>query len=198
MLGVLLHNLSGSAVADDEGRFSRDAFGSEDPVLREDLTLRLDPLQPLRGGSYRFTAEGVPSGRITYLDRGRLRSPVLNRKYARRLGLAPTPIPFGMDALHFEGRAPLDREAALAEAAGGALILSVLGVHTQDFASGDFSLSAPQALALDGSPGGYAGRLRCTISGNLFELLNDERTAFVDFPDEHVPGLLVHARLDPK
>ena len=55
-----------------------------------------------------------------------------------------------------------------------ALILSVLGVHTQDFASGDFSLSAPQALALDG--GGYGGRLRCTISGNLFDLLTDDRT----------------------
>ena len=76
------------------------------------------------------------------------------------------------------------------------MILSVLGVHTQDSASGDFSLSAPQALRL--SDGGYAGRLRATISGNLFELLASPSLRFVTFEGEPTPGLLFPCRLDPK
>ena len=43
-------------------------------------------------------------------------------------------------------------------------MLSVLGIHTQDSASGDFSLSAPQVLRID--EGALGGRSRATISGN--------------------------------
>jgi PmbA protein len=78
----------------------------------------------------------------------------------------------------------------------GALVLAVLGVHTQDRASGDFSLSAPQVLRVRG--GKYVGRMRATISGNLFDLLRDDRLHLVRFPGEHSPGLLVSCRLDPK
>ena len=77
----------------------------------------------------------------------------------------------------------------------GALVLSVLGVHTQDFTSGDFSLSAPQTLVI--GPTGLDGRLRATISGNVFELLRSPELALVRFPGEHTPGLLVHCRVDP-
>ena len=75
------------------------------------------------------------------------------------------------------------------------MVLSVLGVHTQDFTSGDFSLSAPQTLAV--GPSGLEGRLRATISGNVFELLRAPDLALVRFPGEHTPGLLVRCRLDP-
>ena len=79
---------------------------------------------------------------------------------------------------------------------GGVLVLSVLGVHTQDSASGDFSLSAPQAL--HANHGALGGRLRGTISGNLFEALNSPDLTFVAFPGEHTPGLLLPCRFDPK
>ena len=75
------------------------------------------------------------------------------------------------------------------------MVLSVLGVHTQDFTSGDFSLSAPQAITI--GPKGLAGRLRATISGNVFELLRSPELELVRFPGEHTPGLLVRCRLDP-
>ena len=76
------------------------------------------------------------------------------------------------------------------------MVLSVLGVHTQDSASGDFSLSAPQALKLEG--GRYAGRLRGAISGNLFDVLRNEALRFVEFGDEPTPGMLFPCRFDPK
>lgn len=196
VIGTLLHHLDGSTVAHGEGRFRREQFGSDDPVLREDLLLRLDPLQPLRSGSYRFTVEGLPADRCSYIEAGRLVQPLLDLKYARRLDLPPTPMPYDADSLYLEGPEPLTESAALEAAAGGALILSVLGLHTQDQGSGDFSLSAPQALSI--GPKGYAGGLRATLSGNLFDLLRDPATRLVDFPREHTPGMLVHCRIDPK
>jgi len=195
VIGTLLHNLDGSSVAHGEGYFKRADFGSNRPLLRDDLSLVLDPLLPLRSGSYRFTPEGVPAARCTYIRNGRLETPILDLKHARRLGMAATPVPFGRDTLVLETSTSMSEAEAYAEAAGGALVLSVLGVHTQDPASGDFSLSAPQTLAL--SARGPEGRIRATLSGNVFAVLRDERLTLVRFEGETTPGLLFPCRLDP-
>src|SRR5262249_21652121 len=76
-----------------------------------------------------------------------------------------------------------------------AIVLSVLGIHTQDFTSGDFSLAAPQTLAI--GPRGIEGRRRATISGNVFDRLRSPELRLVRFPGEHTPGLLFPCRLDP-
>ena len=195
VLGVLLHNLDGPEVAHGTGAFRKELFGAATPVLREDLTLRTDPLVPMAAGAYRFSQEGLPAEPCAFVSRGRLVTPLLDLKYARRLGRKPTSFPAAMDTLFFEGEAPIGYEEALALAAGGGIVLSVLGVHTQDFTSGDFSLSAPQTLAV--GPNGPAGRFRATISGNLFVLLRSPGMALVRFPGEHAPGLLMQCRLDP-
>jgi len=194
VLGVLLHNLDGVQVAHGTGAFRREQFDGRTPVLREDLTLRTNPLVPMAAGAYRFSQEGLPAAACTLLDRGRLNTPILDLKYARRLGRAATSAPAAMDTLFFEGPPSISRDEALASASGGALVLSVLGVHTQDFTSGDFSLSAPQTLAV--SARGIDGRMRATISGNLFELLRAKDLVLVRFPGEHTPGLLTRCRLD--
>jgi PmbA protein len=196
VLHTLMQNLGGSTVAHGEGHFRLEQFGSSEPVMREDLGLRVDPLADWKSGAYRFTREGVPAAPTTFIAGGRLTQPMLDLKYAKRLGLAPTPLPSSHDTLHFEGPEPISLAEACGIAAGGALILSVLGVHTQDSSNGDFSLSAPQALRL--GPGGYAGRLRATISGNLFSILTSDELRFVRFEGEHTPGLLFPCRLDPR
>lgn len=196
VLETLLRNLSGATVFHGEGRFRREQFGSRRPALREDLTLRLDPLRPMKAGSYRFTSDGLPASPCTFIDRGCLVRPILDLKYARRLGLPPTPLPSSMDAIFLEGPDPLPLEAAMERAGEGALVLSVLGVHTQDSGSGDFSLAAPQVLRIE--DGRFSGRIRATISGNLFDLLSDPDLRFVRFEGEHTPGLLAGCRLDPK
>lgn len=191
VLDTLFHNLDGGAVAHGEGAFAAAQFGAGDPVFREDLALRVDPLQPLRSGSYRISGEGVPARPQAFIEGGRLCTPVLDLKYARRLGLTPTTLPYAMDAVAFEGGPPISFEEALG---GCALhVLHVLGVHTQDPTSGDFSLSAPQSLAV--RDGVLGGRVRATISGNLFELLRRQDTSFVRFDGETTPGLLVRCHV---
>lgn len=195
VLGVLLYNLDGPQVAHGTGAFRKELFGSREAVFREDLTLRTDPLVPMAAGAYRFSQEGVPARACAYVEQGRLITPLLDLKYARRLGGRPSAFPAAMDTLFLECEKTLDYQEALAVASGGGLVLSVLGVHTQDFTSGDFSLSAPQTLAI--GPQGLAGRLRATISGNLFTLLRSPDVALVRFPGEHTPGILARCRLDP-
>lgn len=195
-LDTLLHGLEGSVVANGEGVFARDAFGSGAPALREDLALAIDPLAPMRRGSYRCTSEGVPAARTALIEGGRLLTPVLDTKYARRLGLPPTAQPVASDTVTLSAAEAVDLDAAYERAGDGALVLSVLGVHTQDKTSGDFSLATPQALEIRG--GRLGGRMRGTIAGNLFRLLRDPATTLVRFPGEHVPGLLVRCRLSPR
>jgi PmbA protein len=195
VLTTLLHNLDGATIDHGEGHFRLEQFGSERPALREDLGLRLDPLAPLCSGSYRFTGEGLPAARSVFIERGRLVRPVLDLKYARRLGLEPTPRPYAADVLHLEGPPKLALAEARARAGGGALILSVLGVHTQDRASGDFSLAAPQVLRIGEE--GFSGRLRATLSGNLFDVLCEDELHRVEFDGEHTPGLLFPCHLEP-
>lgn len=196
VLETLFENLAAATVAHGEGAFARESFGGAEPVLREDLTLRIDPLLALRSGSYRFTAEGLPAAPCTFIERGRLVRPVADLKYARRLGVEPTPVPNGPDTVHLEGPSELSLGHAIETAGEGLLVLSVLGVHTQDSASGDFSLSAPQALRI--AAGRLGGRLRGTLSGNLWAVLRAPELCLVRFPGEHVPGLLFTCRFDPR
>ncbi len=193
VLGTLLANLDGAAVAHGEAAFAREQFAKRARVLREDITLELDPLQPLRAGSYRFTAEGLPATRVRFIEGGRLCTPILDLKYARRLGLAPTPLPAEFDTLRLEVGETVPLEEARGQAA--VVVLAVLGVHTLDPASGDFSLSAPQCLAPPGAEG--AGRVRGTLAGNVFDLLRARELRAVAFPGETTPGLLVPCRFEP-
>jgi PmbA protein len=193
-LATLLWNLSGETVAHGEGRFRREDFGSPGSFLREDLSLAVDPLLPLRGGSYRFSGEGVPAMRSGFVESGRLVEPVLDLKYSRRLGRSPTGLPLASDTVLFEGPPPLPLPSGLALAQGGVLVLGVLGVHTQDSASGDFSLSVPQALQI--GENGLAGKVRGTISGNLFDVLRSESLRLVTFEGEHTAGWLLWCRMD--
>lgn len=188
VLGTLLRNLDGAVVAHGEGHFRREAFGSDLPVLREDIALRIDPLEPWKSGSYRFTREGVPAAPCLLVDRGRLVTPILDLKYARRLARRPTAIPYAYDTVHLEGSGGVPLPGALARAEDGVLVPSVLGVHTQDPTSGDFSLSAPQALVVAG--GDLGDRVRVTVSGNVFDSLRSDSLLFVEFPGESAPGLL--------
>jgi len=194
VLGTLMQNLDGAAVAHDESAFDRSGFKSGRASLRKDIGLSIDPLQPYKGGSYRFTGFGLPAAPCTYIEKGRLVQPIVDLKYARRLDLKPTPVPFGNDTVRFGTSSRLSYESALAQT--DVVVLSVLGVHTQDRISGDFSLSAPLALAI--SAGTPVGRLRGTISGSLWETLRSDNLEFVNVPHETTPGMLFRCRFDSK
>lgn len=186
----LTANLQGSLVANRQSAFRVEDFQSNKQVLRNDISIAIDGTRPLRSSSYRCTGEGVPSGKINLVKEGRLQTPILSLKYAKRLGMTATPIPVGGGLLI---KAPMmDSIADLYRKAGDCLIIhSILGLHTQDYSSGDFSLTADQCLWMEG--GEARGKVKAVISGNFLRALVDPATLFAYSPWDDNPACLFMA-----
>ncbi len=179
-------NMGGSAVYHGQSAWSREDFAARKPVLRADLRVEVDPWEPLGPGSFAWTGEGLPSAPTTYIDGGQLVTPVLDLKYAKRLGLPPLTPPGSEHSVHITAAAEESTETMLPGVEDGVLVLTVLGLHTQDRTSGNYSLSAPQALLRRN--GEVQGRVKATLSGNFFDNLRHDALRLVRFPGQHSPG----------
>lgn len=183
-------NLYGSLVVNRQSRFSLEDFQSGRQVLREDFGLTVNNLLPHRAGSYICTAEGVPGGEAAFIEAGCLRTPVLNLKYARKTGMAPTPLPSGM--FFFTGGQALPDEDQMLKTVERALIVhSVLGMHTQDSSSGQFSLTADQCLLVEA--GRIKGKVKAVINGDFLAALNREDSRLYRVAGEDNPGMVFTA-----
>lgn len=153
MLGqFILPNFSGLAVLEGQSAFSRERFQNNELVFNQEITLVIDPLIPLERGSYLITVEGVPAKQTELVRSGKLQTPYLRMKDARRWHTKPTGIPQGTAGLYLTHREEKPWLEALAQVKDGVLILSVLGLHTQDPVSGEYSLSAPQSMRIPTLP----------------------------------------------
>jgi len=189
----LLGNLEGDLVWNRRSAFRREQFDGGASVAREDLSVRLDPLVPFGAGSYHFTREGVVARKVDLIASGRLTTPILDLKYARRFGREPVPGPLGAESLVFASRPFPSSEEAIGGLDRGLVVFSVLGLHTQDPTSGDFSVAAPQSLAI--RAGRLGGRVRAALTGNFLQALHSPDMRLVRFPGQPMPGILLPAGL---
>jgi PmbA protein len=132
------------------------------------LSFGLNPLRPLSAGSYVVSGEGVPAAECTLITGGRLVTPLLDLKHARKADRAPTPWPRGASSWVLPAPAR-DLEDLVASVERGLLVFQLLGLHTQDATSGRFSLTVSQGLVID--RGRLLGRAKAIIAGNFLELL---------------------------
>jgi PmbA protein len=179
-------NLGGGAIFHHQSPFTAEDFRNNRPVFRNDLLVTVEPWQPLGVGSFAYTSEGVPSAPATYIERGRLTQPILDLKYGRRLGMLPSTPP----SSPYNVRITTDTETTWDELQPqldqAILVLSVLGLHTQDRSSGNYSLATSQAIHLRN--GKLVGRVKATLTGNIFEQLRDPAWKLVHFPGQPTPG----------
>lgn len=180
----IIPNFSGDRVIERQGAFSKENFLANKQVFQEQFSLIIDPLRPLELGSYLVTPEGVPASQTVLLRDGQLKTPFLRVKDAVRWGAKPTAVPQGTAGLYLKHKAEVPWLEALERIEDGVLILSVLGLHTQDSVSGSYSLSAPHSLRI--LKGQIAGKTDVKISGNFFADLAapGTRTALSDL-DTH-------------
>ncbi len=188
----IMHNLSGENVAEGRSRYSLEQFLRRERVFRDDISLTLDTAIPMGPGSYLCTAEGVPSGRVALVEGGQLATPILNIKYSRRARMAPTPIPVtgmppGHAGLTIRAQHMQDWLQLVADARDAILVDSMLGMHTQDPTTGNYSLAVPDGIVV--RDGQFAGAAKVVISGNFFDSLNDADTAFGVCADHPNPGI---------
>ncbi|MGI6131205.1 MAG: metallopeptidase TldD-related protein [Bacillota bacterium] len=188
----LLHNMLGENVAEGRSRYSLEQFREGSRVFRSDVSLVIDTAVPMGPGSYLCTSEGIPSGRAVLVEGGQLAAPILNIKYARRCQMAPTPIPAsGMPPGHAGLTLRAENMEGWTELLSGAddviLVDSVLGMHTQDPTTGNFSLAVPDGIVV--REGQYAGAAKVVISGNFMSAMNEADTRFALSDDDPNPGI---------
>lgn len=188
----LINNLFGSLVVNRQSRFTAEDFRNHSQVLRKDLHLKINNLLPQRSFSYPCTHEGVPGGEITLISNGKLQSPILNVKYGKKLGLPPTPMPIGGRGVFLEADSPIPSwEDLIKTVDRGMIVLSVLGLHTQDSSSGSFSLTADQGLLVEN--GQIIGKTKAVINGDFLKSLTLEDSRFGKVESEDNPGYLMIA-----
>ena len=190
-------NLNGAGVYTGRSAFSLEDFRRGRQVMRQDLSLAIDTLLDLERAASPVSAEGVPGGRATPVQAGRLVRPIVDLKYARRCAFPPTPVPGGSPAFLLRGAEPLrSAEQVRSQLQRGLQLHSVLGLHAQDAASGRYSLVAPHVQVIRG--GRSVGRAKVSLSGSFFEHLLDPRTELVAFPWGLNPGLLIWTTVEPQ
>jgi len=185
----ILPNFSGDRVIEGQGAFSKESFLESKQIFHQQFSLIIDPLRPLEMGSYLVTPEGVPANQTVLVQDGQLKTPFLRIKDAVRWGAKPTAVPQGTAGLYLKHQTEVPWVEALQRVEDGVLILSVLGLHTQDSVSGSYSLSAPHSLRI--IKGQIVGKTDVKLSGNFFADLaaSTTKTALSDL-DMH-PYLII-------
>ncbi|HHU50828.1 MAG TPA: hypothetical protein GXZ36_03265 [Firmicutes bacterium] len=185
-------NLSGGLVANRQSAFSKEDFLRQQQLFRADLTIRANGARPYRSSSYRCTGEGVPTGEVEYVKEGKLITPILNLKYAKRMEMKPTPIPVGgAGGLIIEANLQGGLDETLRTMGEVLIVHSILGLHTQDYSSGRFSLTADQCLLVKN--GEVKGKTRTVIAGDFMGALRAKDTVFVTYPHEENPACCFRA-----
>lgn len=163
----ILPNFLGQSVLEGQSAFKVEDFKNQKQIFSDALTLLVDPLRPFEWGSYLITSEGVPAERTVLVQKGALQTPILRMKDSRRWGARPTGLPSGTSGLYLKSTREKPWGDVLTEIEDGILILSVLGMHTQNSVSGEYSLSAPQSLRI--LNGKIVGKRDVKLSGNFFK-----------------------------
>ena len=153
-------------------------------------------------GSFPFDGEGVPSGVNRVVTDGVFNEFLYDTYYGRKLGHPstgnaarsgvkdpPTPAPRGL--FIEKGKDELSDSSL-----DGVVIAELMGTHTANPITGDFSLGATGFLKKGGSTTPFTGVI---LSGNLFELLNNIRGVGTDLtfygthgsPSLYIEGLKI-------
>jgi PmbA protein len=165
-----------SAEEIDKGR-SMLAGKKGQKVFSEHITLIDDGLMPGGYGTSPFDGEGIPSAKTTLVDGGFVSGALYDSYYARKFGAEPTGSaargikgPPSISTTNFYMKAGKKKASKLLEGIPkGILITDLMGVHTANPVTGDFSLGASGILIENGKltrpVRGFA------VAGNVLELL---------------------------
>ncbi|TPW17977.1 MAG: PmbA/TldD protein, partial [Elusimicrobia bacterium] len=178
--GELLELVSGLLSADEVQRgksLLRGKLGKA--VCGKDVTFIDDPWRPGAIGSSLFDAEGVPTRRKVLIENGVLREYFHDSYTAHKEGVASNGsagrssfkgVPGPGSSNFYLQPGSFTRDGLLRDTADGILVLEIMGMHTADPVSGEFSVGVSGIAIEKGEPaGGVRGAM---LSGNLLEMLS--------------------------
>lgn len=131
-------------------------------------------------GSYLITEDGVISNKYVLVNEGKLENFICENqsKYHEYL---PTIKLINNNSLFIESKNILD----LKEIENGIYVNKILSLKTQDYISGDFSLKVSESIMIKN--GYFCGLVTGTISGNIFDILKNDSTLYINIDSsEHL------------
>ncbi len=155
-------------------------------VFSEKLTIRDDGKMNFGVNTCLFDDEGTPAKNTIIYDKGKLKSYLVNRDQAKKLGQEPTgnaikrslfskeiedkPSVFDTNLI-IEGENRED-ELMIKGVKRGILITGVMGAHTGNINQGDFSLNISSGYLIE--EGELKGQVKgAMVSGNIYELFKN-------------------------
>lgn len=177
LMGLLLTPFSADAVIKGKS-FFQDRIGKT--VASPMLSIIDDGSMKDGLGSSPFDGEGSPTARTVLLDKGILRTFLHNNYTAHRLGAASTgngvrysyrsTPEVGLTNFYIEP-GPLSHEKIIKDVAKGFYLTDLMGLHTANPISGDFSVGAAGLMIENGELTTPVKGV--AVAGNLQEILND-------------------------
>lgn len=177
----ILTNLQGSLITSNQSIYSLEDFKDKKQVFNERISMTIDGLKDYELPTAPCSGEGIPSSKQYIIANGRLLTPFLSRKYAKKAGMLPTPT--GDIDLEVKGKTSYKR--MIKNIAYGLIIYDLLGVHTLNPTSEKYSIAVGQGFVVEN--GEIKGKLeKATIDGNLFEDLKNKNTKFADYKKDEL------------
>ena len=197
----LLDFLAGSFSGDDIEKGKSLLQGRHgEKIFADFITLLDDGLRPGGLATRPFDAEGTASQTTKVVENGVFKNLLLDRKYAKRFKLSPTgnssrgvKAPPGISTTNFYLQ-PGDRSLAelIRDVGDGIMITNLMGVHTANSVTGNFSVGASGILIQGGKltkpVKGFA------VAGNILSLFRDVKVLGSDlrfFGSVGAPSLLI-------
>ncbi len=185
----LLETLSNSFIAESHFKKTvspRVSIGSE--VFSNVVNIFDSGLEIDGSKAFPFDGEGVPSQETTVVDRGKIQSYLADNYYAKKLktGRTANSCRSGFDSAPFNGVTNLfvkpgnaSQSDMIKDVGSGILITEVMGLHTANPISGDFSVGAAgfkiSGGRIDHPVKGIA------IAGNIIDLFGSVKMVGADF-----------------
>jgi PmbA protein len=200
----LLHVLSHSFLAENHyKKLTSPRIKLDEPIFSRKISIVDDGLDARGDYAFPFDGEGTPSQRTQVVENGTLRSLLFDLSYARKLKASSTGNcrRGSFEGLPMNGVTNLLIEpgtstvAELAAAAGsGLLVTELMGLHTANPVSGDFSVGASGFNIKDGKIDHPVKGI--AIAGNLVDLFGSVLEVADDFRffgNMGAPSLLVES-----
>jgi PmbA protein len=200
----LLHVLSHSFLAENHfKKLTSPRIKLDEPIFSRRISIVDDGLDARGDYAFPFDGEGTPSQRTQVVENGTLRSLLFDLSHAKKLKAASTgncrrgsfeglPVNGATNLLIEPGTSTVEELAATA--GSGLLVTELMGLHTANPVSGDFSVGASGFIIKDGRLGHPVKGI--AIAGNVVDLFGSVLEVADDFRffgNMGAPSLLVEA-----
>ncbi len=169
----IVTNLEASSIYYKQSAYTKEDFTNNKNIAPSQLSLKVLPRKKMNYYARNYSEVGwVYPDEFEFIKDGQLVSPISDHRFANLIEVDPTPPINSLRLAEFgDIEKSMDYEEQIKDVENGIIITTMLGLHTQDSNTGDFSLVCPKSIIV--KDGEMTGVSEFIIRGNFFDLLRD-------------------------